>query len=66
MISLLQRLLIWLRPERPLRRYLVTPHHNPSAFRRVLLREALLELKRDTAFAAPPARRHTSIRFRVV
>ena len=59
MISLLQQLLIWLRPERPLRRYRVTARHNPFAFRRVLLRETLLQLKSDPAFAALPERRHT-------
>lgn len=56
---LLQRLLAWLLPQSPVRRYRVTPRHNAYAFRRALLREALRELKRDPAFATLPARRHT-------
>ena len=40
-------------------RYRVTPRHNAYVFRRALLREALRELKRDSAFAALPGRWHT-------
>ena len=39
----------------PRGRYRVTPRHNPHAFRRALLRAAMLELKRDPTFAPPPA-----------
>ena len=39
----------------PRDRYRVTPRHNPHAFRRALLRAAMLELKRDPTFAPPPA-----------
>lgn len=59
MTTPLQYLLAWLRPQPPARRYRVTPRHNPYAFRRALLREAMCELKRDSAFAILPARRHT-------
>ena len=52
MIALLQCLLTWLWPHRPPRRYRVTPRHNPYAFRRALVREAMHELKRDAAFAS--------------
>jgi hypothetical protein len=58
----LLKLLSCLRPAAPLRHYRVTPRRNASAFRRALLRAALLELKRDPAFATLPARRHTGSR----
>lgn len=50
--ALRQRFLSWLRPQMPARRYRVTPRHNPHAFRRALLREAMRELKRDAMFAS--------------
>ncbi|MBP9902028.1 MAG: hypothetical protein V9H26_02085 [Verrucomicrobiota bacterium] len=59
MIRPLQSLLAWLRPQAPARRYRVTPRHNAYAFRRAMLHEAMRELKRDSAFATLPARRHS-------
>ena len=50
--ALRQRLLFWLRPQMPARRYRVTPRHNAYAFRRALVRDAMRELKRDAAFAS--------------
>lgn len=58
-VTLWRLVLAWLWPHSPTRRHHVTPRHNEHAFRRALLREALSELKRDSAFAAPPTRRHS-------
>ena len=58
MIRLLQYLLAWLRPRAPARRYRVTQRHNAYAFRRALLCEVMREVKRDSAFATLPLRRH--------
>jgi hypothetical protein len=59
MTALIQHLLTWLWPQKSVRRYYVTPRHKPNAFRRSLLREAMLELKCDPVFAALPERRHS-------
>lgn len=52
MNALLQRFFAWLLPQMPIHRYRVTPRHNAYAFRRTLLREAMRELKNDSAFAS--------------
>ena len=50
--TFLVRLFDRLRPRSTLHRYRVTPRHNAYAFRRALVREAMRELKRDSAFAS--------------
>lgn len=59
MTALYAYLVSWLIARKSLRRYRVTPRHNPYAFRRALVREAMRELKRDSAFAPAPAQRHS-------
>ncbi len=59
MTALYAYLVGWLTARKSLRRYRVTPRHNACAFRRALLREAMHELKRDSAFATLPERRQT-------
>ncbi len=62
--SLLNHFLDWLRSKMPIRRYRVTPRQNSRAFRRSLLRDAMLELKRDAAFAIPSRQRQTEAQAR--